>query len=90
MFPELARDEGLTKHHTRWLLVGNHPEPTHGIPVGPDAVARAVTSLECHAAYLADLPWHPKPAEFLPGMLAQGGSALGTDAAVLVRAYDLG
>lgn len=89
VFPELAR-EGLAKWHTRWLLIGGHPEPTHGIAVDADAVAAAVASLECHEAYLADLPWHPKPAEFIPGMLTQGGAALGTGAAVLVKAYDLG
>lgn len=90
VFPELARDEGLPKWHTRWLLVGGHPEPTHGLPVTPDAVAAAVRSLECHEAYLADLPHHPRPAEFIPAMLAQGGTRLETDAAVLFRAYHLG
>lgn len=89
VFPELAR-EGLAKHHTRWLLVAGHPEPTHGIAVDADAVATAVRSLECHAAYLADLPGHPTPSEFIPEMLARAGQALGTEAAVLVRAYDLG
>jgi len=89
VFPELAR-EGLEKWHTRWLLVSGHVEPTHGIVVDADAVAAAVRSLECHEAYLRDLPWHPKPAEFIPAMLARGGEALGADAALLVRAYDLG
>ena len=89
VFPELAR-EGLPKWHTRWLLVGGHPEPTHGIPVGPDAVAAAVRSLECHGGYLADLPNHPAPADFIPGLLAAGGARLGTDAAALFRAYHLG
>ena len=62
---------------------------TYPIP-SPDAVAAAVRSLECHEAYLADLPHHPRPAEFIPAMLAQGGTRLETDAAVLFRAYHLG
>ena len=89
VFPELAR-EGLAKWHTRWLLVTGHAEPTHGIVVDERAVAASVASLECHEAYLADLPDHPVPAEFIPAMLAGAGRAMGADAAVLVRAYDLG
>lgn len=90
IFRELADAEGLPKWHTRWLLVGGHPLPTHALAVDERAVAASVASLECHEAYLADLPWHPKPGEFIPGILAEGGSAAGTDHAVLFRAFDLG
>lgn len=81
---------GLAKHHTRWLLIIGHEEPTHGIVVTPDAVAAAVESLESHAAYLAELPWHPVPAKFIPEALAEGGRAVDAEAAFLVRGYDLG
>ncbi len=90
VFRELADTEGLPKWHTRWLLIAGHPEATHAVAVDQDAVTASVASLECHQAYLADLPNHPKPAEFIPAILAQGGTAAGTDHAVLVRAYDLG
>lgn len=90
VFRELADDEGLAKWHTSWLLVAGHPQPTHAVSVDEEAVAASVASLECHEAYLADLPGHPKPADFIPMILAQGGEAAGVDHAVLFRAYDLG
>ncbi len=89
VFRELA-GEGLAKWHTRWILIAGHPRPTHGVPVDQADVEAAVASLQCHAAYLADLPWHPDPAQFIPENLASGGAALGTAAAVLLRAFDLG
>lgn len=89
VFRELA-DAGLAKWHTTALLVAGHPEPTHAVPIAPTAVAASVASLECHRAYLADLPQHPRPADFIPQLLASGGEAAGTDAAVLFRTYDLG
>lgn len=89
VFRELA-EEGLPKWHTRQLLVAGHGRPTHGMPVDAEAVAASVASLESHAAYLADLPAHPKPADFIPEILRQGGSASGTDYAVTFKVYDLG
>ena len=71
--PELARSEGLPKWGARWLLVGGHPKPTHGVPVSDDSLARAVKSLEAHEEYLAAIPGHPAPSEFIPQMLAGAG-----------------
>lgn len=90
IFRELADAEGLPKWHTRWVLVAGHPDPTHAVAVSSEAVSAAVASLRCHEAYLADLPGHPVPEEFIPAILAQGGQAMGVDHAVLFKAYDLG
>jgi LmbE family N-acetylglucosaminyl deacetylase len=90
VFRDLADAEGLSKWHTRWILVAGSPEPTYAVPVNAADVAASVASLECHAAYLADLPGHPVPAEFIPAILAQGGQAAGVEHAVLFKAYDLG
>lgn len=83
-------NEGLPKWHAKALLVGNHPQPTHGVPVDADAVTSSVKSLECHAAYLADLPNHPKPAELIGGIVREGGQAMGEQYAVVFRVFDLG
>ena len=90
VFRELAGEEGLAKWHTRWILVAGSPDATHSVPVDAEAVAASVASLECHEAYLADLPGHPKPAEFIPEILRQGGQAAGVEQAVLFKGYDLG
>lgn len=89
VFPELAQDERLPKWGATWLLVSGSSRPTHGVPLSPQAVAKAVASLEAHRAYLADLPWHPAPSEFIPELLANQGEQLGAAAAVLFRAYRL-
>ena len=89
VFRELA-DEGLAKWSTGRLLVGGHPDATHAVTVDEDAVAAAVASLECHEAYLADLPGHPKPEKFIPEILKDGGQAAGSQYAVLFRVYDVG
>jgi len=68
VFPELARKEDLAPWGTtRLLLIG--AKPTHYVEIGDAALAKAVASLEAHEAYLADLAWHPKPADFVPSML---------------------
>ncbi|HOQ52454.1 MAG TPA: PIG-L family deacetylase [Micropruina sp.] len=87
--PELAKDENLAKWGTRWLLVGGHQQPSHGVAVSDASVQRAVKSLEQHEEYLAAIPEHPKPAEFIPEMLAGGGKAMGVEHAFVVKAYDL-
>lgn len=89
VFGELARDEGLPKWGTTWLLVGGSDRPTHGVEVSDADVAAAVASLEAHSAYLADLPGHPPPSEFIPGMLRGQGQAFGTPLATLFRAWKL-
>ncbi|MDQ7991776.1 MAG: PIG-L deacetylase family protein [Propionicimonas sp.] len=89
VFPELAQTEGLAKWGADWLLVSGHTRPTHGVPVSPQAVERAVASLDAHAAYLGDLPDHPAPRDFIPKLLAGQGRALGTGHGVLFRGYRL-
>ncbi len=89
VFPELAQTEGLAKWGTTWLLASGHSRPSHGVAVSQESVARAVASLQAHRAYLADLPDHPRPQEFIPAMLAEQGDALGTRHGVLFRAWRL-
>lgn len=87
VFPELA-DEGLKPWRVRWLLVSGHTQPTHGVDVTGEPLARGVTSLEAHREYLAAIEGHPPPSVFIPAIAAMGGEALGTEAAVLFRAWD--
>ena len=46
-------------------------------------------SLEAHGAYLADIPGHPAPRAFIPGMLGAQGRAMGAEFACLFRAHRL-
>lgn len=72
VFPELVHDEDLAPWSVSWhLLTGANP--THYVPVSPQGLERAVASLAAHEAYLADLPWHPAPRDFVPEMLAAQG-----------------
>lgn len=89
VFRELA-DAGLAKWHTSALLVTGHSQPTHAVLVDADAVAASVRSLEAHQAYLADLPGHPAPADFVPEILRGGGELAGCEYAAAFRVYDLG
>ena len=89
LFTELLDEEGLEPWGPEWLLVGGASTPTHGVAVAQADVDAAVASLEAHEAYLADLPDHPAPNVFIPETLRAGGEALGTDHAVLFRAYRL-
>lgn len=88
VFSELAA-AGLPKWGTRWLLVAGHSHPNYGVPLDDDAVAKGVDSLAAHQAYLAALPNHPKPADFMPERLAVGGKAMGVAHAMVFRAFDL-
>ena len=90
VFPELTADEGLPKWHTKALLVGGHDLDTHAVEVTQADVDAGVASLEAHQAYLADLPGHPKPADFIPQILKGDGEKIGADYAVSFRVYDLG
>ncbi len=89
IFPEVVEDEELPPWGVTWLLVSGTAKPTHVVEVTGEDVAASVTSLESHRAYLADLPDHPAPADFIPDMLHSMGSKLGVDAAVALRAYRL-
>jgi LmbE family N-acetylglucosaminyl deacetylase len=90
VFRELADEEGLPPWHCRRILVGGGTPPTHAFEVDAESRAAAVASLSCHAAYLADLPWHPAPQEMLDAAFAGQGRRAGVGAAVLFRLYDLG
>lgn len=88
IFPELMRDEDLGPWGVqRLLLTGT--SPTHVVAVTADAEQRAVVSLQSHRAYLADLPWHPDPAVFIPEMLAETGRAAGVERAVGFALHEL-
>ena len=89
VFPELAATEGLQKWATSWLLVAGSREPTHGVDVSGEPLARGIASLEAHRDYLADIPGHPAPRDLVGGMTGAGGQALGVAYAVLFRAHRL-
>lgn len=81
-------DEGLEPWGVTWLLLTG-TRPTHFVEIDADAERRAVESLAAHKAYLADLPWHPSPDEFVPGLLSQQGEAAGVERAVAFAAQRL-
>jgi LmbE family N-acetylglucosaminyl deacetylase len=87
VFPELV-EEGLEPWQVRWLLVAGHSQPTHGVDVSGEPLARGVASLEAHRDYLAAIEGHPVPSVFIPMIAARGGQALGVEHAVLFRAWD--
>lgn len=87
VFPELL-EEGLEPWAVRWFLVAGHSQPTHGVDVTGEPLEQGVKALEAHRDYLAALPWHPAPADMIPAIARMAGQALGTDAAVLFRAWD--
>lgn len=87
VFPELV-DEGLKPWRVRWLLVAGHTQPTHGVDVTGEPLARGVASLEAHREYLAAIEGHPAPSAIIPTFAAMGGQALGVEHAVLFRAWD--
>ncbi|MBO1901281.1 PIG-L family deacetylase [Leucobacter weissii] len=87
VFPELL-EEGLEPWGTsRLLLTGT--APTHYVAVDEAAERRAVASLSAHEAYLADLPWHPAPEAFIPGLLADQGRSAGVARAVAFAEHRL-
>lgn len=90
IFPELVEAEGLEPWSTTWLVVNGVQDSTHVIEVEESDVEAAVASLRQHEAYLAALPWHPKPEEFIPEILHDGGAAGGVDAGLPVRAHRVG
>lgn len=92
VFREQVDGEGLEPHSVRWIIFPAVPgsgAATHGVDVTGEAAQRGVASLEAHAAYLAALPNHPAPADFLPSLFAMNGKAMGVEHAVLFRAHDL-
>jgi LmbE family N-acetylglucosaminyl deacetylase len=87
VFPELL-EEGLEPWGVRWFLVSGHSEPTHGVDVTGEPLARGVASLQAHREYLAAIEGHPEPATMIPLVAALGGRRLGVEHAVLFRAWD--
>jgi LmbE family N-acetylglucosaminyl deacetylase len=88
VFPDLVDEEGLKPWRVRWLLVGGHSQPTHGVDVTGDPLARGVASLQAHREYLAAIDGHPDPAVMIPLVASIGGRSLGVEHAVLFRAWD--
>jgi LmbE family N-acetylglucosaminyl deacetylase len=88
VFPDLVDREGLKQWRVRWFLVAGHTEPTHGVDVTGEPLARGVASLEAHREYLAAIEGHPAPATIIPMVASMGGRALGVEHAVLFRAWD--
>ncbi|QBE49975.1 PIG-L deacetylase family protein [Leucobacter triazinivorans] len=88
VFPELLRDEDLGPWGATWMLLTG-ARPTSYVEIGDDAERRAIASLAAHEAYLADLPWHPAPADAIPEMLRAQGGAAGVPRAVGFSAHRL-
>jgi LmbE family N-acetylglucosaminyl deacetylase len=91
IFPEQIDDEGLETWNARWLLIpgiAGELDATHGVDVTGRPVQLGVASLEAHAEYLAAIPEHPAPADFIPKILAANGKLMGVEHAVLFRAQD--
>ena len=82
-------DEGREPWGATWLFVVGTLRPTHHIPVSEEGRDRAVRSLEAHAAYLADLPWHPAPADLVDQVLGGGGQEAGVPRAVVFGVHKL-
>jgi len=90
VFPEQVDDEDLEPHAVRWFIVpGLADSATHGVEVTGEPLRCGIASLEAHAAYLAALPGHPAPEDFIPKFTAMSGKAMGVEHAVLFRAHDL-
>jgi len=88
VFRELLEQEGLETWSPRWLLVGAHPEPTHGVDVSGEPLERGIASLEAHKEYLAGIPGHPPVRVMISAITRMQGRTMGTANAVLFRAYD--
>ncbi|MBK0421436.1 PIG-L family deacetylase [Leucobacter sp. CSA2] len=88
VFRELAEDEGLEPWGATFLLLTG-TEPTHYVEIGTAAEEKAVASLAAHREYLADLPWHPAPADFVPGLLRGHGERAGVPLAMTFARHRL-
>lgn len=88
MFPDLVHDHDLAPWNVSTQLITGTP-PTHYVEVSEQGVERAIASLAAHEAYLADLPWHPEPKDFVPGLLQAQGTAAGLPHAVTFDVHSL-
>lgn len=83
-----APQRGSRPWGTTWLLLTG-TKPTHYVALDAEDERRGVASLTAHEAYLADLPWHPAPGDFIPEMLKQQGESAGVERAVVIAAHRL-
>lgn len=80
--------DGLSPWATKWLLV-NRAEPTHVLPLSPEAVQKGIASLAAHQEYLAALPDHPTPQDLVSGICSEGGERAGLEHALPVRVFPM-
>lgn len=78
IFPELF-DAGLEPWSAQRLLIGGYEDERIDVyvDVTGEPLHKAIASLNAHKEYLADLPEHPKPEDFLPDMTASLGAKVG-------------
>lgn len=87
VFTELT-EEGLESWGATWMwLTGT--SPSHYVEITEAECELAVASLAAHEAYLADLPWHPSPHDFIPPMLGGYGDRAGVPMAVTFSVHQL-
>ncbi|MEV6243927.1 PIG-L family deacetylase [Lentzea sp. NPDC051838] len=73
-----------------WRRRGGSTRPTTARPDSrPSTRSETRATAGSHVGYLAALPDHPAPADFIPQMAAMGGQVMGVEHAVLFRAHDL-
>lgn len=85
LYTEQLRDGITAWEISTVLLTGT--EPTHFVEVSEAGVDKAVASLAAHQEYLADIPEHPVPADFVPAMLQEVGTAAGVNHAMAFATY---
>lgn len=88
VFPELLSQEDLAPWGADMLLLTGG-DASHFVEISADAERRAIASLAAHEAYLADLPWHPAPRDFVPGLLSGMGENAGVPRAVTFALHRL-
>lgn len=88
---ELLQERGLEPWSAKKLLVGGFEDDEVDVyvDVSGEPLAKGVASLEAHKEYLADLPDHPAPADFIPAMVHSLGERVGVDAAMGFRSWDM-
>lgn len=89
VFPEL-KDEGLEKWAAERFIVFGDPKPSHAVVLDQKHVDAGIASLAAHEQYLADLPGHPSPDEFLTEGLSAQGEQAGVEYAALFTLHQLG
>lgn len=90
IFRELL-DDGLDPWSAGRLLVGGYSDDRVDVyvDVSGEPLELGIASLAEHRAYLADLPDHPAPQDFLPAMTATLGAVVGCEHAYGFREFAL-